>query len=111
MSPRGESLSMFVVQRTFTRVRRGYDPDEVDRHLELVSRWFTSTDVGQAITHERSRIEQREAAADAREAEAERALEGARLEADATLDGAKRRADAAAAEAQRIVAEAQEQAA
>jgi DivIVA domain-containing protein len=28
---------MFVVQRAFSRVRRGYDPDEVDRHLELVS--------------------------------------------------------------------------
>ena len=25
---------MFVVQRAFSRVRRGYDPDEVDRHLE-----------------------------------------------------------------------------
>jgi DivIVA domain-containing protein len=44
MSVRGQSLSMFVVQRSFSRVRRGYDPDEVDRHLELVSRWFTSTD-------------------------------------------------------------------
>jgi DivIVA domain-containing protein len=52
MSSRGQSLSMFVVQRTFTRVRRGYDPDEVDRHLELVSRWFTSTDAGRAIAEE-----------------------------------------------------------
>ena len=44
---------MFVVQRAFSRVRRGYDPDEVDRHLELVSQWFTSTDIGRTFTHER----------------------------------------------------------
>jgi hypothetical protein len=30
MSSRGRSLSMFVVQRAFSRVRRGYDPDEVE---------------------------------------------------------------------------------
>ena len=35
-----DSRSVFVVQRTFGTVRRGYDPDEVDRHLELVSEWF-----------------------------------------------------------------------
>ena len=58
MSSRGQSLSMFVVQRTFSRVRRGYDPDEVDRHLELVSQWFTSTDIGRAFTHERAGLHQ-----------------------------------------------------
>src|ERR1700742_4541274 len=91
MSSRGQSLSMFVVQRTFSRVRRGYDPDEVDRHLELVSRWFTSTEIGQALAHERAALEQRERAL-ARE------LEGARLEADATLEGARRLAEADSAE-------------
>jgi DivIVA domain-containing protein len=91
---------MFVVQRTFRRVRRGYDPDEVDRHLELVSRWFTSTEVGQALTRERSVLEQRER-------ELERDLEGARLEADATLEGARRRAEADRAEAARIRADAE----
>jgi DivIVA domain-containing protein len=35
-----DSRGVFVVQRTFATVRRGYDPDEVDRHLELVSEWF-----------------------------------------------------------------------
>jgi DivIVA domain-containing protein len=59
MSSRGQSLSMFVVQRTFSRVRRGYDPDEVDRHLELVSRWFTTTDAGRAIAEERARLRER----------------------------------------------------
>ena len=38
----GDSRSLFVVQRAFRRVRRGYDPEEVDRHLQLVSEWFAS---------------------------------------------------------------------
>ena len=59
---------MFVVQRAFSRVRRGYDPDEVDRHLELVSQWFTSTDIGQAFMHERAELDQRERAVAAKEA-------------------------------------------
>ena len=100
MAGRGETLSMFVVQRTFRTVRRGYDPEEVDRHLELVSRWFTSTDIGQALAHERAELEQRERAL-------ERGLEGARLEADATLEGARRRAEADRAEAEAIRAEAE----
>jgi DivIVA domain-containing protein len=85
MSSRGQSLSMFVVQRAFSRVRRGYDPDEVDRHLELVSQWFTSTDIGQALVHERAELDQRERAVAAREAEQAQSIEGARLEAEATL--------------------------
>src|SRR3954447_20810010 len=101
MSSRGQSLSMFVVQRTFSRVRRGYDPAEVDRHLELVSQWFTSTDAGRALAEERARLHQREA-------EARQLLEGARLEADATLEGARLRAQADAREAERILAEAEE---
>ena len=42
MPAEGDSRSLFVVQRAFRRVRRGYDPEEVDRHLELVSEWFSS---------------------------------------------------------------------
>jgi DivIVA domain-containing protein len=101
MSSRGQSLSMFVVQRTFTRVRRGYDPDEVDRHLELVSRWFTSTDAGRAIAEERARLRERES-------EAQHLVEGARVEAEATLEGARLRADADARAAERLLAEARE---
>jgi DivIVA domain-containing protein len=82
MSSRGQSLSMFVVQRAFNRVRRGYDPEEVDRHLERVSRWFTSTDIGQALTHERTQLLLRERAVAEREAELARGVEGARLEAE-----------------------------
>ena len=105
MSARGQSLSMFVVQRSFSRVRRGYDPDEVDRHLELVSRWFTSTDAGQAFTHERAQLQRRERAVASTEADMARVIEGARLEAEATLDGARRRADADQRAAERTLAE------
>ena len=63
MAGRGETMKMFVVQRTFRTVRKGYDPDEVDRHLELVSRWFTQTDAAKALREERARIEERERAA------------------------------------------------
>ena len=111
MSSRGQSLSMFVVQRTFSRVRRGYDPGEVDRHLELVSRWFTSTQVGEALSHERAELHERERRLGEREAELARALEGARLEADGLVDGARRRAEADAATAERALAVAREAAA
>ena len=53
---------MFVVQRAFALVRRAYDPDEVDRHLELVSQWFTSTDIGRTFARQRAELEQRERA-------------------------------------------------
>src|SRR5829696_10544896 len=94
MAGRGETLKMFVVQRTFSTVRRGYDPDQVDRHLELVSRWFTQTDAAKALREERERIEERERAAAEREASAERSLQGVRMEAEATIEGARRRAEA-----------------
>jgi DivIVA domain-containing protein len=86
-SRHGQSLALFVVQRTFPRVRRGYDPDEVDRHLELVSRWFASTPGGEAFAHERTRLAERSR-------EVERELHGAQVEAEAILEGARRRADA-----------------
>ncbi|HXS44935.1 MAG TPA: DivIVA domain-containing protein, partial [Solirubrobacteraceae bacterium] len=91
---------MFVVQRTFRRVRRGYDPDEVDRHLELVSRWFASTEVGVALADERARLAEREHVLAQREKELRRSVEGTRLEAEATLEGARARADATMREAE-----------
>ena len=87
---------MFVVQRSFRRVRRSYDPDEVDRHLELGSQWFMSTEVGRAFAQQRMELRERERAVAASEAEQARESAGARLEAEATLEGARRRADAAA---------------
>ena len=52
-----DSRSVFVVQRTFGTVRRGYDPDEVDRHLELVSEWFNRGLAGEKRA-EASRLEE-----------------------------------------------------
>jgi DivIVA domain-containing protein len=66
----GDSRSIYIVQRTFTRVRRGYDPREVDRDLQRVSEWFARSRVGEAARA----LEHREAAA-----------KGAQLEAEATL--------------------------
>ena len=111
VSSRGESLSLFVVQRTFSLVRRGYDPEEVDRHLELVSRWFVSTPPGEALSHERAALQERERVLARREADAARVLEGARVEAEATLEGARRRADADARAGAQALAAAQAQAA
>src|SRR4051812_873646 len=110
MSSRGQSLSVFVVQRTFKRVRRGYDPHEVDRHLELVSRWFTSTDIGLALTHERTELDRREAALSEREAQLERSVKPKQIEADATLEGARRKADDLARRSEEAFAEARAQA-
>src|SRR4051794_24846896 len=108
MAGRGETLGMFVVQRTFRTVRKGYDPDEVDRHLELVSQWFTRTDAGEALSAERQRLKEREHAVAEAEAAARRALEGAQMEADATLEGAQRRAAAEETAAERERREADE---
>src|SRR4051812_10588207 len=84
--------SIFVVQRTFTQVRRGYDPDEVDRHLELVAEMFN-----------RGRSGERRREAERVQAEARHGLGAARREAEATLEGARKRAaaDIAAAAAAR----------
>jgi len=110
MSTRGRSLSMFVVQRTFALVRRGYDTQEVDRHLELVASWFQSTDIGAALSHERAQLDQRERAVQRAEAELERSVRGAQLEAEATLEGARRRAQADTGAGERALAERRAQA-
>ncbi len=83
-----ESFSVYVVQRHFRRVFRGYDPDEVDAHLEQISRWFSASELSKVSREEAERLGKREAAAvaieqsarDMKEA-AERALHAARGEA------------------------------
>jgi len=42
-SGEGETRAAYVIQRHFRRVRKGYDPAEVDRHLQLVSEWFRTS--------------------------------------------------------------------
>ena len=81
MAPSGESHSIFVVQQTFTHVRRGYDPDEVDRHLELVAEMFS-----RGRGHASSGVRRQR-----REAEPRHELDAATLEAEATLEGARKR--------------------
>src|SRR3954466_5513785 len=109
MARTGESHAVFVVQRSFRRTRRGYDPEEVDRHLQLVSEWFTKTHAGESAREYEHSLRERieadatlegariKAEATNREADAPRAaarddaastLAGAREEADAILDGA-----------------------
>src|SRR4051812_24360009 len=92
MARTGESHAVFVVQRSFRRVRKGYDPDEVERHLQLVSEWFTKTHAGEAAReYEQSHRE--------------------RLEAGATLEGARLKAEAMAREAEAELARARQEAA
>src|SRR4051812_42302879 len=110
MTAGGDSRSLFVVQRAFRRVRRGYDPEEVDRHLQLVSEWFSQGRGGRTAREAEQQLAAREEALAAAETEARRGAEGARVEAEATLEGARLRAAAeierAEREAERVVAEA-----
>src|SRR5262249_8078717 len=105
----GDSRSLFVVQRAFRRVRRGYDPDEVDRHLQLVSEWFAQGRGGRTARGGEPPLPPREQAAVEAEEATRKELEGERVEAEATLEGARLKArgdvDAAGREAARIVAE------
>jgi len=110
----GDSRSLFVVQRAFRRVRRGYDPEEVDRHLQLVSEWFASGRGGRTAREAEQQLLARERAAVEAEEAARKELEGERVEAEATLEGARLRAkgdiEAAGREAARIVTDARAEA-
>src|SRR3954452_2969649 len=106
----GDSRSLFVVQRSFRRVRRGYDPEEVDRHLQLVSEWFSEGRGGRTAREAGQELLARERAAAEAQEQARMQVEGERVEAHATLEGARLKAaadvEAARREAERIVAEA-----
>src|SRR3954449_5104934 len=108
MTAVGDSRSLFVVQRHFRRVRRGYDPEEVDRHLQLVSEWFSQGRGGRTAREAEQQLLASERAAAEAEETARKHLEGVRVEAAATLEGARLRAaadiEAARREAERIVA-------
>ncbi|MFZ0042542.1 MAG: hypothetical protein WAK93_14615, partial [Solirubrobacteraceae bacterium] len=70
-------------------MRRGYDPQEVDRHLELVAEWFRSSGLGREATELRAELRERERAVGEREEQLRRAQESGQLEAQATLEGAR----------------------
>lgn len=96
-----ESLAVYVRHRVFRKVMRGYDPAEVDRHLETISNMIMTGAMAELVREQDERIAEREAAAAATEAsarklfeQAEHELHAARVEADATLQGAKAKARA-----------------
>jgi DivIVA domain-containing protein len=102
-----ESLSVYVRQRSFRRVMRGYDPEEVDRHLETISQMVASGAIGEVAREHDDRLADRERAVEASEvevrerlADAERELHEARVEAEATLKGAQLKAEALTAQAE-----------
>jgi DivIVA domain-containing protein len=95
-SGEGETRSVYVVQRHFRRVRRGYDPVEVDRHLQLVSEWFRQSRAGEMARERERQLQARERAVADSEERARRLVESTRLEAEATLEGARLRVTAAA---------------
>jgi hypothetical protein len=106
MAKRGFPLDLHRSADAHTGSAR-YDPQEVDRHLQLVSEWFTRSRVGDQARE----FEDREAAARAAQLEAEATLERARLRAAADTAAAEAALKDARAEAERIVATAHEQSA
>ena len=106
-STEGETRSAYVVQRHFRRVRKGYDPAEVDRHLQLVSEWFRTSSTAEKARETEQQLLARERAVMEKEAEAERLLESSRVEAEAILEGARLRAAADRDEAERLRREAE----
>jgi DivIVA domain-containing protein len=100
MTRGGDSRSLFVVQRAFRRVRRGYDPEEVDRHLQLVSEWFSQGRAGRTAREVEQELLARERAAAEAEAEAraegERIVAAARAEGERVLEATRAGAQAAA---------------
>ena len=101
-----ESSSAMAVQRRFDVVLRGYDPAQVDAHLERVSKWFSQSRAGQLARDQERRFTLREEQVSALEREAHQLLAGARVEEQATLEGARLRAESQLREAERIRADA-----
>jgi DivIVA domain-containing protein len=105
-----ETRSAYVVQRHFRRVRKGYDPAEVDRHLQVVSEWFRTSRTAEHAREVEQQLLARERAVVEKEAEAEQLLESTRLEAKAILEGAQLRATADREAADALLAKAREDA-
>src|SRR3954467_10004823 len=78
MSRRAESMSVFVVQRHFRQVRRGYDRDEVEQHLERVRTWFAESGMYQTAREIEDHLDERERVLQAVEEDGRRRLPGGR---------------------------------
>ena len=95
---------------TFKTVMRGYDPAEVDRHLQTIAEMISTGAVAELVREQEERLQQRDLAVTAAEAhanelvqQAERELHAARVEADATIEGANAKARAIEHEAQKTL--------
>ncbi len=90
----------YIMRRDFPRVVRGYDPSEVEAHLETVKGWFAMGGLermAQELEDETlARIEERRAEA---RAEADTIVEDAKGEADRILAEAREQAEQLLAEA------------
>lgn len=111
------SLAVYVRQRSFKKVMRGYDPDEVDRHLETIAQMVSTGAVADLVREQEEQLAEREAAVEAAAAhaqelveQAERELNAARLEADATIEGANAKARGIVHEAEQTLDQARIQA-
>src|SRR4051794_20429414 len=107
MTAVGDSRSVFVVQRHFRRVRRGYDPEEVDRHLQLVREWFEHARGAEMTRELEAVLTARERALAEAEEQLRTRIEGDGLETAALLEGARLHAAAEGEAAQRIRREAE----
>jgi len=102
-SGEGETRSVYVVQRHFRRVRRGYDPVEVDRHLQMVSEWFRQSRAGEAARELEKQLRARERVVAESEERARRLVESELLEAEAIREGARLRVKADIERAERVL--------
>ena len=111
--------SLYVVRRDFRRVMRGYDPAEVDEHLEKVATWFSGGGLErvaeqhmeaaeEALTHQREALGRERAEA---KAETEGTAERVRGELETARADAVEAREAARREAEALVASAREEAA
>ncbi|MEJ7718921.1 MAG: DivIVA domain-containing protein [Thermoleophilaceae bacterium] len=111
------------MRRDFRRVMRGYDPAEVDEHLETVATWFSGKGLERvaeqhmeaaeaALTHQREALERERTEAKAEtEQTAERVrgeLEAARVETVDAREAARREAEGVVASAREEAAAARE---
>ncbi|CAA9536767.1 MAG: hypothetical protein AVDCRST_MAG30-4306, partial [uncultured Solirubrobacteraceae bacterium] len=92
-APDHDPLGLYVAQRHFKRTMRGYDPEEVDAHLEKVRTWFTRSGLAKEAREQERHLADWERDLRAREdalaereaadgAAVERELREARLEAE-----------------------------
>jgi DivIVA domain-containing protein len=99
-----DHLSRYV-RRTFRHTLRGYNPADVDEHLQQVRGWFTLAGFDRLLADQRdgilgSALREAETIVEHARREAETTLEQARREAETIRDDATRRGEAITAAAE-----------